>query len=382
MLAIPRRQCRAVAEMKERGDPIAKKMKSRTTSRTVPRRDGERNQISRTFHEPTPVGRELEYMADAIAQRHLSGNGRFTGLCHGLIEDWLGGGRALLTPSGTAALEMAAILLDIAPGDEIIMPSWTFPSTTNAFVLRGAVPVFVDIRPDTLNLDESLIENAITPRTRAICVVHYAGVGADVEAIADIATRHGLSVVEDAALAIFARRNGRSLGSFGQLAAFSFHHTKPLTSGEGGALIVNDPGMVARAEVVWEKGTDRVRFKRGEVSRYSWIDVGSSYVQSEIWPRSCMPSCSRESRVSLRGSGCGTVIMVPLRISSGTASLPGPPARTLSTTAASSICWRPKRHAGLPSCNTFANRASAPRRTICRFTVPRPVAASGGLEAP
>ena len=228
------------------------------------------------------VGRELEYINEAIARKHLSGNGYFTQLCQRFIEERLGRGRVLLTHSATAALEMAAILLDIGPGDEVIMPSWTFPSTANAFVLRGGVPVFVDIRADTLNIDETLVESAITSRTRAICVVHYAGVGAEMDFISAIAAQRGLMVIEDGAHAMFARWRGQSLGGLGDLAAFSFHETKPVFSGEGGALVVNGAAAQRRAEIVWEKGTNRLQFKRGETTSYTWVDVGSSFLPSEI----------------------------------------------------------------------------------------------------
>jgi dTDP-4-amino-4,6-dideoxygalactose transaminase len=192
------------------------------------------------------------------------------------------GAPALLTTSCTSALEMAMLLLDLQPGDEVIMPSYTFTSTANAVVLRRAVPVFVDVRPDTLNIDEELIERAITPRTRAICVVHYAGVGCEMDRINAIAAAHGLPVVEDAAQALFASWRGRPLGTFGTFAAFSFHATKNIIAGEGGALVVNDPTRLERAEIAWEKGTDRMRFQRGEVSKYRWVDVGSSFVPSEL----------------------------------------------------------------------------------------------------
>lgn len=198
------------------------------------------------------------------------------------LEDRLGCAKALLTHSGTAALEMAALLADIQPGDEVIVPSFTFPSTANAFVLRGGVPVFVDIRPDTLNIDEALIEAAITPRTRAIVVVHYAGVGCAMDVILEIARRRGLVVIEDAAHGLLAELGGRPLGTFGHLAALSFHETKNLISGEGGALLVNEPGLVRRAEILREKGTNRSAFFRGEVAKYSWVDIGSSYLPSEI----------------------------------------------------------------------------------------------------
>jgi dTDP-4-amino-4,6-dideoxygalactose transaminase len=233
------------------------------------------------FNMPTLTGNEFDYMRRALATAHLSGNGEFTALCHRFLEDRLGG-RALLTHSCTAALEMAALLADMAPGDEVIMPSWTFSSTANAFVLRGAVPVFVDIRPDTLNIDETLIEPAITPRTKAICVVHYAGVGADMGAIVRIAHAHGLKVIEDAAQGLHAKWRGRPLGTFGHFAAFSFHETKNIIAGEGGALMVHDPTAFRRAEIIWEKGTNRAQFKRQEVARYNWVDVGSSYLPSDI----------------------------------------------------------------------------------------------------
>jgi dTDP-4-amino-4,6-dideoxygalactose transaminase len=234
------------------------------------------------FNKPYMTGRELERVEQAYRYAHLSGDGRFTAQCHAWLERSVGCARALLTHSCTGALEMAAILADLGPADEVIMPSFTFVSTANAVVLRGAVPVFVDIRPDTLNINEKLIEAAITARTRAIFVVHYAGVGCAMDAISAIAERHRLLLVEDAAQGIMARYRGRPLGSFGQLAAVSFHETKNIISGEGGALLVNDPQLAERAEIVREKGTDRSRFLRGEVDKYTWVDVGSSYLPSEI----------------------------------------------------------------------------------------------------
>lgn len=234
------------------------------------------------FNKPYMTGRELEYIAQAHDSGHLSGDGPFTKRCHAWLEQRTNARKALLTHSCTAALEMAAILLDLAPGDEVIMPSFTFVSTANAFVLRGAVPVFVDIRHDTLNIDESLIETAITPRTKAICVVHYAGVGCAMDAIMDIAQRHDLYVVEDAAQGILSTYKGRPLGSIGHLAALSFHETKNVISGEGGALLVNDERFAERAEIIREKGTNRSKFFRGQVDKYTWVDVGSSYLPSEI----------------------------------------------------------------------------------------------------
>jgi dTDP-4-amino-4,6-dideoxygalactose transaminase len=234
------------------------------------------------FNKPYLTGRELDYIRQAHEAHHLSGDGLFTKRCRAWLEERLGCHQALLTHSCTAALEMAAILAGIGPGDEIIMPSFTFVSTANAFVLRGGVPVFVDIRPDTLNIDESKIEAAITPKTRAIVVVHYAGVACEMEAIQSLARRHRLLLIEDAAQAIGAAYRGRPLGGFGQLAALSFHETKNLISGEGGALLVNAPELAARAEIVREKGTNRGAYFRGEVDKYTWVEIGSSFLPSDI----------------------------------------------------------------------------------------------------
>ena len=234
------------------------------------------------FNVPMPAGNELAYLAEAIGNRHLSGDGPFTKRCNAWLERETGTRQALLTHSCTAAMEMAALLFDLAPGDEVIMPSFTFVSTANAAVLRGAVPVFVDIRPDTLNIDERLIEAAVTPRTRAIFVVHYAGVSAAMDEIMAIADRHGLFVLEDAAQGIAARYDGRPLGTIGQLGAVSFHETKNLIAGEGGALLVNDERFVERAHILREKGTNRTKFLQGRVDKYTWVDVGSSYLPSEL----------------------------------------------------------------------------------------------------
>lgn len=234
------------------------------------------------FNRPHLTGRELALIEQAHANGHLSGDGAFTKRCHSWLEERTGTKRALLTHSCTAALEMAALLLDLEPGDEVIMPSFTFVSTANAFVLRGAIPVFVDIRSDTLNIDESMIESAITPRTKAICVVHYAGVGCEMDSIVGIAEKYGLAVVEDAAQGVCASYKGRALGAIGTLGAFSFHETKNVISGEGGALLVNEPAMVERAEIIREKGTNRSKFFRGQVDKYTWVDVGSSFLPSEI----------------------------------------------------------------------------------------------------
>lgn len=234
------------------------------------------------FNRPFMTGKELYYIAEAKFGNMLAGDGPFTKRCHEWLEHKSGCDTALLTHSCTAALEMSALLLDIEPGDEIIMPSYTFVSTANAFVLRGGVPVFVDIREDTLNLDERLIEAAITPRTRAIVPVHYAGVACEMDMMMAIAKRHGLKVVEDAAQGVMASYKGRALGSIGDLGAYSFHETKNVISGEGGALLVNDPALAVRAEIIREKGTDRSRFFRGEVDKYSWQEVGSSFLPGEL----------------------------------------------------------------------------------------------------
>lgn len=234
------------------------------------------------FNKPYMSGRELFYIAEAHFNKRLAGDGVFTKRCHAWLASRTGCAAALLTHSCTAALEMAALLLDIQPGDEIIMPSYTFVSTANAFVLRGGVPVFVDIREDTLNLDETLIESAITSRTRAIVPVHYAGVACEMDTIADIAKRHHLHVVEDAAQGVMATYKGRALGSLGDLGAYSFHETKNVISGEGGALLVNDASLASRAEIIREKGTDRSRFFRGEIDKYTWQEVGSSFLPGEL----------------------------------------------------------------------------------------------------
>lgn len=234
------------------------------------------------FNRPGLAGNEQQYMAQAVANGHTSGDGLFTRHCHALLEKELGTYKALLTTSCTHALEMAALLLDIQPGDEVIVPAFTFVSTVNAFVLRGARPIFVDIRPDTLNLDESQLERLITARTRAIIPVHYAGVGCEMDTILEIAMRHRVTVVEDNAHGLFAKYKGRYLGTFGSMATQSFHETKNFTCGEGGALLINDPQYAERAEILREKGTNRSRFFRGQVAKYTWVDVGSSYLPSDI----------------------------------------------------------------------------------------------------
>jgi dTDP-4-amino-4,6-dideoxygalactose transaminase len=234
------------------------------------------------FNRPAVTGREIDYMRQALDGGAISGDGAFTRRCHALLEQITAARKALLTTSCTHALEMAALLLDIREGDEVICPAFTFVSTINAFVLRGARPVFVDIRPDTLKLDENRLEAALTPRTKAIVVVHYAGVACEMDAIAAIARAHGAAIVEDNAHGLFGTYNGRPLGSIGRLATLSFHETKNLTCGEGGALLVNDERLADRAEIIREKGTDRSRFFRGEIDRYTWVDVGSSYLPSDL----------------------------------------------------------------------------------------------------
>ena len=238
--------------------------------------------ITIPFNKPGSVGTEVGYMAQAMQRNHLSGDGHFTKQCHAILEKELGVHKALLTTSCTHALEMTALLLDLHEGDEVIFPSFTFVSTLNAYVLRGVTPIFADIRPDTLNLDETKLEALITPRTKAIVVVHYAGVACEMDAIMDIADRHGLPVIEDNAHGLFGKYKGRWLGTIGVMATQSFHETKNFTCGEGGALLINDPKYAERAEIIREKGTNRARFFRGQVDKYSWVDVGSSYLPSEL----------------------------------------------------------------------------------------------------
>lgn len=234
------------------------------------------------FNKPFIAGKELYYIAQAVTMGNLGGDGYFTKKCAALMEERFGIPKVLMTPSCTASLEMAAQLCDLQPGDEVIMPSYTFVSTASAFVRLGGKPVFVDIRPDTLNIDENLIEAAITERTKAICVVHYAGVGCEMDRIMAIAKAHNLMVVEDAAQAVNSWYKGRALGSIGDLGCYSFHETKNYICGEGGALCINNPELIERAEIIRDKGTNRQRFFRGEVDKYTWVEVGSSYVPSEI----------------------------------------------------------------------------------------------------
>jgi len=239
-------------------------------------------QIIVDFNQPALAGKELDYISQALERSHISGDGYFTKQCQALLEQELGVPKVLLTTNCTHALEMAAFLLDILPGDEVIVPSFTFVSTVNAFVIRGARPVFIDIRPDTLNLDESRLERQITPRTRAILPVHYAGVGCEMDAILEVSNRYGIPVVEDNAHGLFGKYKGQYLGTFGCLATQSFHETKNITCGEGGAVMINDPQYIERAEIIREKGTNRSRFFRGQVDKYTWVDAGSSYLPSDI----------------------------------------------------------------------------------------------------
>lgn len=234
------------------------------------------------FNIPSVAGNEFAYMTDAIHRRHISGDGYYTRQCHELLEKELGVPKALLTTNCTHALEMSAFLLDLQPGDEVIIPSFTFVSTVNAFVIRGAQPVFIDVRPDTLNLDETQLERLISPRTRAIVPVHYAGVGCEMDTILGIAHSLGIPVVEDNAHGLFGKYRGKYLGTLGLMATQSFHETKNFTCGEGGAILINDPSLIERAEILREKGTNRSRFFRGQVDKYTWVDLGSSYLPSDL----------------------------------------------------------------------------------------------------
>jgi dTDP-4-amino-4,6-dideoxygalactose transaminase len=234
------------------------------------------------FNKPSIIGNELHYIADAVQSGKISGDASYTNKCHAFFGEALGVSKVLLTTSCTHALEMSALLLDLKPGDEVIIPSFTFVSTANAFVLRGAKPVFIDIRPDTLNINERLLEDLITPRTKAIAVVHYAGVGCEMDTIMEVSARHNLAVVEDNAHGLFGTYKGKFLGTFGRMATQSFHETKNFTCGEGGALIINDRALIERAEIIREKGTNRSRFFRGMVDKYTWVDIGSSYLPSDV----------------------------------------------------------------------------------------------------
>src|SRR5687768_1969268 len=257
------------------------------------------DEIKVDFNRPVLVGNEFEYMRQAIENGHISGDGPFTKRSHAFLEKELGVPKALLTTSCTHALEMSAILLDVQPGDEVIIPDFTFVSTVNAFVLRGAKPVFIDIRPDTLNLDESKLETAIMPRTKAIVPVHYAGVGCEMDSIMEIAKHYDIPVVEDNAHGLFGKYREKYLGTFGSMASQSFHETKNFTSGEGGALVINDPALVERAEVIREKGTNRSRFFRGQVDKYTWVDIGSSYLPSDILAAFLLAQFEQREKIQL-----------------------------------------------------------------------------------
>lgn len=240
------------------------------------------NEYDIPFNKPSLTGDELNYLTQAIEKYHISGDGIFTSKCHQWLEKHFKIPKALLTTSCTHALEMTAFLLNVKPGDEVIIPSFTFVSTVNAYVNRGATPVFIDIRPDTLNLNEELLDRLISPRTKAILPVHYAGVGCEMDAILEIAEEHHIPVVEDNAHGLFGKYKGKYLGTFGCLATQSFHETKNITCGEGGALLINDPHFIERAEILREKGTNRSRFFRGQVDKYTWVDIGSSYLPSDM----------------------------------------------------------------------------------------------------
>lgn len=267
------------------------------------------------FNVPPRTGREEEYVAQAINSGKICGNGRFTKECTEWLESKTGCRRVLMTTSCTHALEMAAILADIKPGDEVIMPSYTFVSTANAFVMRGAVPVFVDIRPDTMNIDEQLIEDAVTPKTKAIVPVHYAGVGCEMDVILDIARRHDLIVAEDDAQGLMASYKGKPLGTFGAVGCVSFHETKNYSMGEGGALLINDESLIERAEIVWEKGTNRSRFLRGQIDKYTWVDCGSSYLPSELCAAYLIPQLEDADKINEARLACWRMyydILTPL----------------------------------------------------------------------
>ena len=252
------------------------------------------------FNKPNLTGNETQYMQQAVLNGQISGDGAFTRRCSALLEETLSAPKVLLTTSCTHALEMSALLLDLQPGDEVIVPSFTFVSTVNAFVLRGARPVFIDVRPDTLNMDEQQIERLITPHTRAIMPVHYAGVGCEMDTILAVARRHNLAVVEDNAHGLFGKYKGQWLGTFGSLATQSFHETKNFTCGEGGALIINDKDLIERAEIIREKGTNRSRFFRGQVDKYTWVDMGSSYLPSEILAAFLLAQLEQRQQIQTR----------------------------------------------------------------------------------
>jgi dTDP-4-amino-4,6-dideoxygalactose transaminase len=252
------------------------------------------------YNKPAVVGDEMAYMQDAVARGRISGDGEYSKRCHALLREMLGAAKVLLTTNCTHALDITGLLLDLKPGDEVILPSFTFVSTANAYALRGARPVFADIRPDTLNLDEARLESLVTPRTRAIVPVHYAGVGCEMDAILDIARRHNLEVIEDNAHGLLGTYRGRLLGSFGSMSTLSFHETKNFTCGEGGALVINGERFAERAEIVREKGTNRAKFFRGEVDRYTWVDLGSSFLPSDLLAAYLLAQLEKRQQVQAR----------------------------------------------------------------------------------
>jgi dTDP-4-amino-4,6-dideoxygalactose transaminase len=278
------------------------------------------------LNRPGIVGRELEYIEQALRSDHRQGAGRFTQRCQEWLEQWIGRqSRVFLTQSCTSALEMAALLIDLKQGDEIVMPSYTFVSTANAFVLRGAVPVFVDIDPATQNISPQCVERALTPRTRAIVAVHYGGVGCDMDNLCGLASRHNLILIEDAAQALLARRAGRPLGSFGNIAAFSFHDSKNISCGEGGALVLNDPAFVKRAEILWEKGTNRSQFLRREADKYAWLDVGSSFLPGEITAAFLLAQLEKAKEITIARQKIWTFYHDKFDRVGAVAHLPAPP---------------------------------------------------------
>lgn len=284
------------------------------------------NKLVIPLNRPSLVGREHEYVGKALRSNHRHGGGPFTRQCQAWLENWLGAGRAFLTQSCTAALEMAALLVDLKVGDEVIMPSYTFVSTANAFVLRGAIPVFVDIDPTTQNISPAAVKRAVTPKTRALVAVHYGGVGCDMDALRAIAVGHGLVLIEDAAQCIMARKAGRPLGSFGSLAAFSFHDSKNISSGEGGALIVNDPALIDQAEILWEKGTNRSQFLRSEANKYNWLDKGSSFLPSEVTAAFLLAQLEKADEITTARRAIWTYYQRKLTRFNSRVMLPAPPA--------------------------------------------------------
>jgi dTDP-4-amino-4,6-dideoxygalactose transaminase len=328
------------------------------------------------FSQPVMVGRELDYVRQALEQRHLSSNGPFAHRCQAWLASRLNASRVHLTHSATAALELSALLAGLGPGDEVVMPAFTFVSCANAVALRGATPVFVDIRPDTLNLDPDEVAKAITARTRAIVAVHYAGIPCDIAAIAALADHNGLLVIEDAAQALMSTHGGRPAGTFGHFGVLSFHDTKNVISGEGGAIIVNDARFADRAEIVHMKGTDRGAFDRGLKAHYSWVDLGSSFAPNEVTAAVLLAQPSAPTRSRAAGACCGHVIIPPSpRWNRPVLRADRSFRTTSSTTGISTICcWRTRRR-GTVSSRRCMPAASPRRSTMCRSTT-RPAAAA------